>query len=159
MGDGPAITDTDASAVGRGADRVHKCDPGRLYAFQQLPPVEERQNQSNRPTVRGGPVRSVGHPTQSLTTAHEHGIYPNRRFAMCLVTHPEGLPTVTRPGRVANTPYQKPYPSAGGVCSRLPNIDPPLRHRASPAQTTFSSISRRQSELQAANCTHTLPAR
>ena len=119
MGDGPAITDTDASAVGRGADRVHKCDPGRLYAFQQLPPVEERQNQSNRPTVRGGPVRSVGHPTQSLTTAHEHGLYPNRRFATCLVTHPDGLPTVTRPGRVANTPYQKPYPSAGGVCSRL----------------------------------------
>ena len=121
--------------MGRGADRVHKCDPGRPYVYWQLPPVEERQNQSNRPTVRGGPVRSVGHPTQSLTTAHEHGIYPNRRFAMCLVTHPEGLPTVTRPGRVANTPYQKPYPSAGGVCSRLPNIDPPLRHRASPAQT------------------------
>ena len=135
MGDGPAITDTDASAVGRGADRVHKCDPGRLYAFQQLPPVEERQNQSNRPTIRGGPVRSVGHPTQSLTTAHEHGLYPNRRFATCLVTHPDGLPTVTRPGRVAKTTYQKPYPSAGGVCSRLPNIDPTLRHRASPAQT------------------------
>ena len=110
--------------MGRGADRVHKCDPGRPYVYWQLPPVEERQNQSNRPTVRGGPVRSVGHPTQSLTTAHEHGIYPNRRFATCLVTHPDGLPTVTRPGRVANTPYQKPYPSAGGVCSRLSKKNP-----------------------------------
>ena len=83
-------------------------------------------------------------------------------LTLTLVTHPDGLPTTTRPRRVANTPHQKPYPSAGGVATdyMYRTSIPTLRHRASPAQTKDWRLRGRQAWYHSGMaCAVTLRAR